>query len=179
MFKMATWSKVLLSAGQNFIKNNGLLRKTVPNYGVINRMAHDRKMVIEPTRWQWHKTKDWFHFYFFVAAIPLTLIISYCNIFIGPATLEPIPEGYIPKHWEYFKSPITRWLARYVYPQPQMLYEQSIDVLVRQEERRALKVLQARIEDYIKEYQNYPLFSYTKSMYARDIVEYRKLRENV
>ena len=38
-----------------------------------------------------------------VGAIPATAIIFYSNVFIGPATLTPIPEDYEPKHWEYYK----------------------------------------------------------------------------
>lgn len=58
---------------------------------------------IEASRWQYHKFKDMFHFYAMVAAIPFTAIIICCNIFIGPAKLAPIPEGYEPKHWEYHR----------------------------------------------------------------------------
>lgn len=59
--------------------------------------------IIEASRWQWHKTKDMFHLYFMVAAIPMSIIIFCSNIFVGPATLTPIPEGYVPEHWEYSK----------------------------------------------------------------------------
>jgi NADH dehydrogenase (ubiquinone) 1 beta subcomplex subunit 5 len=36
-----------------------------------------------------------------LGAIPLGLLTLYVNIFIGPATLVPIPEGYIPQDHEY------------------------------------------------------------------------------
>lgn len=65
-------------------------------------MSAHRTMEITASRWQWHKTKDWMHFYFFVGAIPAGLIIFFTNVFIGPAQLEPIPDGYIPKQWEYY-----------------------------------------------------------------------------
>lgn len=60
-------------------------------------------MSMIPTRWQWHKTKDLLHFYFFVGAIPVAIVIFCANVFIGPATLEPIPDDYEPKHWEYYR----------------------------------------------------------------------------
>lgn len=66
-------------------------------------MSEHRTMPIIASRWQWHKTKDWIHFYFFVGAIPIALIIFYANVFIGPATLEEIPEGYTPQRWEYYR----------------------------------------------------------------------------
>lgn len=66
-------------------------------------MSEHRVMEVTASRWQWHKTKDWLHFYTFMGIIPAGLLIFYCNVFIGPATLEPIPEGYIPKQWEYYR----------------------------------------------------------------------------
>lgn len=56
-----------------------------------------------PSRFQWHKFKDLFHYYIMVGAIPLGALIFYTNCYIGPAQLEEIPEGYVPKHWEYHR----------------------------------------------------------------------------
>lgn len=68
--------------------------------------GHDRTMVIQPSRFQWNKWKDYLHFYSLVGAIPCLTVIFLTNVFIGPATLEPIPEGYQPKHWEYHRVSI-------------------------------------------------------------------------
>lgn len=67
-------------------------------------MSHDedRTFYITPSRFQWTKFKDDLHFYVSLGIIPITLVILYTNIFIGRATLTEIPEGYEPKHWEYF-----------------------------------------------------------------------------
>ncbi|XP_035225850.1 NADH dehydrogenase [ubiquinone] 1 beta subcomplex subunit 5, mitochondrial-like [Stegodyphus dumicola] len=89
----------------------------------------DRTMYITPTRYQYTVFKDNLHFYFMVAAIPLGLLILYCNIFIGPATLTEIPEGYEPKHWEYYKHPISRFIAKYFFDDPQITYEQTLHYL--------------------------------------------------
>lgn len=72
-------------------------------------------------RMQWHKFKDMFHYYAMVGLIPAGLIIFYANVFIGPAQLEPIPDGYNPKHWEYHRHPITRFIARYIHTNPQQV----------------------------------------------------------
>jgi NADH dehydrogenase (ubiquinone) 1 beta subcomplex subunit 5 len=58
-------------------------------------------MPLTPSRWQWHIFKDMAHYYFMVGLIPVGLIVFYANVFIGPAKLAEIPEGYEPKHWEY------------------------------------------------------------------------------
>ena len=60
-------------------------------------------MNLTPSRFQWHKFKDVFHFYVMVGAIPFTALIFYTNVFIGQATLTEIPEEYYPKHWEYHR----------------------------------------------------------------------------
>lgn len=62
-----------------------------------------------------------FHYYAMVGLIPAGLIIFYANVFIGPAQLEPIPDGYNPKHWEYHRHPITRFIARYIHTNPQQV----------------------------------------------------------
>lgn len=62
-----------------------------------------RTMVIQPTRFQWNKFKDNLHFYTLLAVIPIGCLVFFVNVFIGPATLTPIPEGYEPKHWEFYK----------------------------------------------------------------------------
>merc|ERR1712181_182350 len=50
-----------------------------------------------PSRWGMDKFKDDLHYYFLLAAIPLTLLTAYINITRGEAKLVPIPEGYKPK----------------------------------------------------------------------------------
>lgn len=61
------------------------------------------------------------HLYVMVGLIPVTAIIFCANVFIGPAQLTPIPEGCNPKHWEYHRHPITRFIARYIHNSPQQV----------------------------------------------------------
>lgn len=60
-----------------------------------------RIMPIKPSRWQWNRFKDFFHFYVLLGVIPCTLLVTYVNIFIGPAKLAETPEGYIPEPHEF------------------------------------------------------------------------------
>lgn len=60
-----------------------------------------RTLYITASRFQWHKFKDLTHYYVMLGLIPITAIVLYTNIFIGPAQLSAIPEDYVPKHWEY------------------------------------------------------------------------------
>lgn len=71
----------------------------------VRNMSGGEKRIfnITPSRFQYTKFKDDLHFYITLGVVPLGLLILYCNIFIGPATLTEIPEGYEPKNYEYYK----------------------------------------------------------------------------
>lgn len=62
-----------------------------------------RNLAITPSRFQWDKFKDLLHYFVMIGLIPITAIVFYANVFIGPAKLTTIPEGYVPKHWEYHR----------------------------------------------------------------------------
>lgn len=60
-----------------------------------------RPFVLTPSRFQWHKFKDSLHYAVMIGLIPMGALLFYVNVFIGPAKLTKIPDGYEPKHWEY------------------------------------------------------------------------------
>ncbi|GFY42760.1 NADH dehydrogenase 1 beta subcomplex subunit 5, mitochondrial [Trichonephila inaurata madagascariensis] len=115
----------------------------------------DRTMYITSSRFQYTKFKDDLHFYVSLGAIPLILLILYTNIFIGPATLTEIPEGYEPKHWEYYKHPISRFIAKHFHEDPQLEHEKVLHLLWEEQENwkwsdtiRKVKALMAERDDY-------------------------------
>lgn len=69
--------------------------------------GHHNTFRVRESDWQFKKVKDLVHYYLMVGLIPITGIILYTNIFIGPAKLAPIPEGYVPKHWEYYSVSLS------------------------------------------------------------------------
>lgn len=64
-------------------------------------MSDHRTFTLQPSRFQFNKFKDLLHYYLMLGLIPCGLGVMLTNIFIGPATLSEIPEGYTPEHWEY------------------------------------------------------------------------------
>lgn len=76
----------------------------------VRLMSEERTLHIAPSRFQWNKFKDQVHLYIMLGVIPITALILYVNIFIGPAQLTPIPEGYTPKHWEYHRVSVDELL---------------------------------------------------------------------
>ena len=62
-----------------------------------------RNLPIKAGRYEWDKFKDYMNFYFCVGLIPIALLVTYINVFVGPAELKEIPEGYQPQDYEYEK----------------------------------------------------------------------------
>lgn len=178
---MAALSRLLLTINQKLFHTKGLSGKlltknhnhVVENLGSIRCMSEHHVMEITPSRWQWHKTKDWLHFYFFVGVIPVAAFIFYMNVFIGPATLQEIPEGYIPKQWEYYRTPVVRFFSRYFYPDIQMEYEKLLHKTHVANVKRQLFALEKQIQILIREHQDYRYWSYTPSN-EQNIIELRK-----
>lgn len=65
--------------------------------------GHAETMKIRPSRWSWNRFKDLLHLYFLLGIIPLTVFTTCLNIFVGPAKLVDIPEGYVPEEHEYYQ----------------------------------------------------------------------------
>ncbi|TGZ50274.1 NADH dehydrogenase [ubiquinone] 1 beta subcomplex subunit 5, mitochondrial [Temnothorax longispinosus] len=142
---MAVWSSILRAARQKLLQNSGSGASLLKN-GQTRCMSEERTFAIRPSRFQWHKTKDYFHFYFLLGAIPVGIAITLINVFIGPATLEEIPEGYVPKEWEYLQHPIKRFFQRYFFPSPQQEYEKYLHFIYHENQLRKVRLLQHQVD---------------------------------
>lgn len=143
------------------LRNLGRFSVTAKNALVPKRLMSDhRTFTITPSRFQWNKFKDLVHMYTLVGAIPLGLLVFYCNVFIGPAQLAEIPEDYVPKHWEYYKHPITRFIARNILPNPQQEYEKYLSHIFMEDEKRRLRILEKEVKEKIAERGDYQAYYY-------------------
>lgn len=119
-----------------------------------------KTMYITPSRFQWHKFKDLTHFYLMLGIIPATAVVLYTNLFIGPAQLTECPEDYVPKHWEYHRHPISRFIARYIHPSPQQEYEKMCHFIHEESEKLKLRELESRVKAMIGERRDYQAYYY-------------------
>jgi len=108
--------------------------------------GHKRTLEFVPTNFEWRKFKDHLHFYVMVGALPIITIITAVNLFIGPGELIDTPDDYEPKHWEYFKSPISQFIARHLIDSPEKMYERHMHFLAIEKEKILMRKLEKKIE---------------------------------
>ncbi|KAJ8921621.1 hypothetical protein NQ315_010530 [Exocentrus adspersus] len=132
----------------------------IKNAAISRPMSEHRVFNITPSRWQWNRFKDLLHFYLLLGIIPCTVVVTCANIFIGPATLSEIPEGYEPKYWEYYRHPVTRFIARYIFNSPQQDYEKYLAFIFMEDERRKLRKLTKEVKRKIAERNDYQAYFY-------------------
>ncbi|KAH8307333.1 hypothetical protein KR044_010407 [Drosophila immigrans] len=162
---MVGWSRLLLPAAQ-VAKNRAVLLAPECRNALqqqLRRMGGDHghhHMTIKPSRFQWDKFKDLLHFYVMIGVIPITALVFYANVFVGPAQLAETPADYEPKHWEYERNPITRFIARYILSSQQQEYEKACHNLFEENEKAQLRLLEEEVRRKMSERKDYQAYYY-------------------
>ncbi|EDV96255.1 NADH dehydrogenase [ubiquinone] 1 beta subcomplex subunit 5, mitochondrial [Drosophila grimshawi] len=162
---MVGWSRLLLPAAQ-FAKNHAVLLTPTTRNALqqqLRQMSGDHghhHMTVKPSRFQWDKFKDLMHFYVMIGILPITALVLYSNIFVGPSQLSEIPEGYEPKHWEYEKHPVSRFIARYMLNSQQQEYEKACHNLFEENEKAQIRLLEENIRRKMSERNDYQAYYY-------------------
>ncbi|KAL5013952.1 hypothetical protein ScPMuIL_008222 [Solemya velum] len=160
---MVVWSccRAPLGTGARLILSNSKITLTTSNLQKckqllpVRQMSAHRTMTVKPSRLEWDKFKDDFHFFFLLGVIPLGLVILYSNMFIGQAELVDIPEDYEPKHWEYYKGPIQRWFARTIYDSPEKSYEKCLHYVYVENEKKNARLLERKVKALMQKRDDY------------------------
>lgn len=111
-------------------------------------------MEIKPSIYATKWANNWENFYFLLGAIPLAVITTIVNIRANPELTE-VPEGYEPRHWEYFKHPLSRWIARYLIDCQEKEYEMFMSMFEMNSQDKILYNIAANVETVMKFYNDH------------------------
>ncbi|XP_068137166.1 NADH dehydrogenase [ubiquinone] 1 beta subcomplex subunit 5, mitochondrial [Hyperolius riggenbachi] len=154
----------LQAAQRGVLRGDALLRRAPLPATVPLRFSssHGKKLfVIGPTVYHDKKFLSYLKFYVLLGVIPAAIAITLINIFIGPAELAEIPEGYVPEEWEYYQHPITRWISRNMYPTFQESYEKGMAIIHIESEKRQLRLYEDIAERAMERRGDGPWFFHT------------------
>ena len=149
-------------------QNRAQLQNAMPK-----RCGGHNTMMIKPTAYDSRFLRNWWHFYVLLIGIPTAVITVIINIRANPELIE-IPEGYEPRHWEYYKHPVSRWVAKNMYYPMELEHELIMAHQEYKSEAKILRKLASKVDRVMRFYNDHRSKYFTPAIGADYI---RKGRE--